>query len=476
MRGRGEIASEPQKPNAKLQTSDAVGKNTRVKSRMQNDRVKIEEVLRSASMKAEQAEAFSTSARTATIQFEANELKQVQSRESSSIALRIFREGKIGFAIATGGGDWGALVDMAVETSQFGSPASFQFPSFHDYSETPIFDPEVDKIAMDRIVEIGKELIAKVRGHTLDILCDVQITKGTGSVSLVNSQGGEGEYDKSFLSLNLEGILVRDTDMLWVADGESSCRADLIRIDELVNRVVWQLDMAKKKATVPNKLLPVIFTSQGVASALLSPLVLAFSGKAVLEGTSPLRDKLGDKVFDHKLSLWDDATVAYRVGSYPFDDEGVSSQRLPLVANGVVTNLLYDLQTAALAGKKSTGNGRRAGGGSPSPAISSLVVEKGELSFRQMVKDMKEGLVVEEVIGAEQGNILGGDFGGNVLLGYKVENGEIVGRVKDTMIAGNVYQVLGELPGIGRETRWVGGTLQTPPLYCSDISVTTKEG
>jgi PmbA protein len=60
------------------------------------------------------------------------------------------------------------------------------------------------------------------------------------------------------------------------------------------------------------------------------------------------------------------------------------------------------------------------------------------------------------------------------LLGYKVENGEIVGRVKDTMIAGNVYQVLKQLPGIGQETRWVGGILQTPHLYCSSVSVATK--
>ena len=442
---------------------------------MKNYRVKIEEVLASARIKAEQAEAFSTSTRATTIQFEANELKQVQSRESSSIALRIFREGRIGFAIATGGGDWEALVDMAAETSQFGSPASFQFPSYHDYSETRIFDPEVDKIAMDRIVEIGKELVAKVKGHTPEILCDVQITKGTSSVSLINSQGCQGGYDKSFFGLGLEGILVRDTDILWVADSESSCQSDLVGIDELTDRVIWQLEMAKKSATVPAKLLPIVFTSQGVASALLSPLVLALSGKTVLEGASPLRDKLGEQVFDQKLSLWDDATVAYRVGSYPFDDEGVPSQRLALVANGVVTSFLYDLQTAALAGTKSTGNGRRVGGGYPSPAMSSLVLGKGDVTFLDMVKDMKEGLVVEEVIGAEQGNIMGGDFGGNVLLGYKVENGEIVGRVKDTMIAGNVYQVLRDLPGIGRETRWVGGTLRTPPLYCSDISVTTKE-
>ncbi len=434
----------------------------------------LERVLSSALRAAEQAEIFSTAARATTVQFEANELKQVQTKESSSTALRIFKEGRIGFATASGGGDVEALVDMAVETSQFGSPASFQFPSRQDYSEVRTFSPEPEKMAMERMVEIGKELIAKVKGHTPDILCDVQITKGTGSVSLINSQGCEGRYDKSFFGLSLEGILVRDTDMLWVEDSESSCRSDLVGVHKLADRVIWQLEMARNRAAVSTKVLPIVFTSQGVASALLSPLVLAFSGKAVLEGASPLRDKSGEKVFDQKLSLWDDATVAYRMGSYPFDDEGVPSQRLPLVANGVVTSFLYDLQTAALAGTKVTGNGRRAGGGAPSPAISSLVLEKGEVPFQDMVKDMKEGLVVEEVIGAEQGNILGGDFGGNVLLGYKVENGEIVGRVKDTMIAGNVYQVLKELPGIGRETRWIGGTLQTPPLYCSDISVTAK--
>jgi len=432
------------------------------------------EVLRSARKEAEQAEVFSVSSRAMPIQFEANELKQVQTKESSTTALRIFREGRIGFATASGGGGLEALVDMAVETSQFGSPANFQFPSSRDYSEVFIFDPKVEEIAMERMVEIGKELIAKIRGHTPDILCDVQVTKGTSSISLINSQGGEGKYNSSFFSLSLEGILVQDTDMLFVGDSASSCRPDFIGIDDLAGRVIWQLEMAKKKAAVSTKLLPVIFTPHGVASALLSPLVLAFNGKAVFEGASPLKDKLGEQVFDKKLSLWDDATIAYGVGSYPFDDEGVSSQRLPLVTNGVVTNFLYDLQTAALAGTQSTGNGQRAGGGFPSPAISSLILSGGDVSFQAMVEDMKEGLIVEQVMGAEQGNLLGGDFGGNVLLGYKVENGEIVGRVKDTMIAGNVYQVLKELLGIGQEARWVGGILQTPPLYCSHVSAATK--
>ncbi len=434
----------------------------------------LEEVLRSARKEAEQSEVFSVSSRATPIQFEANELKQVQTKESTSTGLRIFRKGRIGFATASGGGDVGALVEMAVETSQFGSPSGFQFPSGQDYSEVSTFDPEVDKIAMERMVEMGKELIARIRGHTPDILCDVQVTRGTSSISFINSQGGEGKYDKSFFSLSLEGILVRDTDMLFVGDGESSCRPDFVETDGLADRIIWQLEMAKKKAAVSTGLLPVIFTPIGVASALMSPLTLAFNGKTVLEGASPLKDKLGEQVFDKRLSLWDDATIAYGVGSYPFDDEGVSGRCLPLFTNGVVTNFLYDLQTASLAGTQSTGNGQRAGGGFPRPGISSLILSGGDVPFQSMVEDMKEGLIVEQLMGADQGNILGGDFGGNVLLGYKVENGEIVGRVKDTMIAGNVYQVLKELRSIGRETRWVGGILQTPHLYCSGVSVSTK--
>ena len=138
------------------------------------------EVLRSAQKVAEQAEVFSVSSRTVSVQFEANESKQVQTKESSSLALRIFREGRIGFATASGEGSLDGLVDMAVGTSQFGSPASFQFPSrFHrDSSEVCIFDSKVEEIAMGRMVEIGKELIAKIRGHTPDILCDVEVTNG----------------------------------------------------------------------------------------------------------------------------------------------------------------------------------------------------------------------------------------------------------------------------------------------------------
>jgi PmbA protein len=201
--------------------------------------------------------------------------------------------------------------------------------------------------------------------------------------------------------------------------------------------------------------------------------MVAFNGKIVLEGASPIGNRLGQPVFDPKLWLWDDPTIAYRPNSRPCDDEGIPSQRTPLIEQGVVASFLYDLQTAALAHTRSTGNGSR-NGGLPTPSPTTLVIAPGKTTFDEMVSDIKEGLIIEQLMGAEQGNILGGDFSGNVLLGYKVESGKIVGRVKDTMVSGNIYQVLKEVTAIGSEAKWVGGFILTPHIYCPRLSVASK--
>jgi PmbA protein len=220
--------------------------------------------------------------------------------------------------------------------------------------------------------------------------------------------------------------------------------------------------------------MPVVFTPNGVASALVMPLMAAFNGKTVYQGASPVGDKLGKAVFDKSFNVVDDPVAAYRTASRPCDDEGVPSRRTPLVEKGKVAGFFYDLQTAAVAGKQSTGNGSRGRGGLPSPSPSAFVIAPGEAALEDMLRDMKDGLVVEQLMGAEQGNVLGGDFSGNVLLGYRVENGEISGRVKDTMVSGNVYKALKNIAALGKEARWVGGFLQTPHIYLPGLSVASK--
>jgi PmbA protein len=433
----------------------------------------MEDILAQAKRAAEEAEVFMVSLEETPVGFEANRLKNIQSKQSSSVALRIVRQGRIGYATSTELGDGRNLVDMAVETAQFGTLAKFEFPSLTSYPEVQVFDPDAET-TVEKMIEIGKELIDAVRGHTPDIVCEAGVTRGVKSVSIMNSRGGQANYRESYFSLGIEGSLIRGTDMLFVGESQSSCRP-LTQPEDIADVVIRQLELAEGLALVSSNSLPVVFTPLGVASALVMPLMADFSGKTVLEGVSPIGNRLGQQVFDKKLGLRDDPTIDYRPSSRPCDDEGVTSQRTPLIEHGVISNFLYDLQTAALAGTRSTGSGERGRGGLPTPSTSAFIIEPGDATFDEMVSDIKEGLVVELLMGAGQGNVLGGDFSGNVLLGYKIENGRMVGRVKNTMVSGNIYQVLKDIAAIGSEAKWEGGSLKTPPLYCPSLSVAAKK-
>jgi PmbA protein len=433
----------------------------------------MEAILKIARKQADAAEVFKVTTDETGAQFEANRLKHVQSRQTSTLAVRVIRNGRIGYAAGTELADPAELVAMAVETAGFGTGAKFSFPDNKTYPNINVHDEEVGATAIETMVSLGENMISPIVAHTADITCEAAVNKAVSTVEIINSANGRVSYRKSVFSAGVEGSLIRGTDMLFVGDSLSACRP-LTDTDVITSTVLRQLDLAKETAKVGTGSIPVIFTPDGVASALVEPLMAAFSGKNVLEGSSPIGERRGERVFGPELNLHDDPTLDGRPASRPCDDEGVPSQRTSLIEAGVVSNFYYDLQTAARAGTSSTGHGSRRGGGLPTPSPSAFVIGPGETGLDDMIRGIKEGLVVELLMGAGQGNVLGGDFSGNVLLGYKVENGRIVGRVKDTMVSGNIYRLMQEGMLIGDTARWVGGFLHTPHLCFPAVAVASQ--
>src|SRR5205085_691124 len=104
------------------------------------------------------------------------------------------------------------------------------------------------------------------------------------------------------------------------------------------------------------------------------PVTQALSGKAVLQGISPLAARVGEQVFDSRFSLTDDPLRAGRAASRPLDDECVPSRTTCLVERGVVQRFIYDLETAARARAQSTGHGQRSIFGKPVPGYTNIVL------------------------------------------------------------------------------------------------------
>ena len=81
---------------------------------------------------------------------------------------------------------------------------------------------------------------------------------------------------------------------------------------------------------------------------------------------------------------------------------------------------------------------------------------------------------MEDVLGLGQGNVISGAFSNPLSLAFKIEKGEIVGRVKDVSIAGNVYDLLKNVAAVSRETEWVYNNFNLPYVLLPDMNVVTK--
>lgn len=433
-----------------------------------------ERVLELASRRAQQAEVYAASSEGTPVSFKANQPQEIRTAVDRVLTLRVIAKGHIGLASTTRLDDPQALVNDAMALAPFGSKAHFNLPAKSPKDDVPSYDPGIAELSLQRLVEIGQNVISQVVAYNPDIVCSGEIEKRVARIDILNTRGCRASLHKTYLLLNLQASLIREDDAVVILESDASGRQPL-DCAGMVERVVTRFELARRSVEVATGQMPVIFTPKGMTYTLLPLLQNAFSGEKVLQGLSPLAGCLGDEVADARFYLYDDGRVPYSPKTYSCDGEGVPMQRTPLLEKGVVKNFYYDLQTAALAGAKSTGNAYRLTGQRSSPSPAAAVVAEGETSYEQMPTDVQDGIMVDQTLGAWAGNVEGGDFAAQVHLGYKIEQGEIVGRVRNAVISGNVFDALSNLAAIGDEAVWVAGSSKMPYLCFRSLTVAGVE-
>jgi len=437
----------------------------------------MEKLLQEVGKKVDSAELFKIKSKTVPVNFEVNRLKSIDISENEGKALRVINKGRIGFSSSTGSEGFDSLVEKAISTSEFGVKASFDFPEKVEgwgKERLNIYDKKVVDKSIREMVKVGEDIIERVKDFNRKLRCDVTILKDYSEVEYVNSRGGSFSYNKTAIAYSMMVQQIEGQDMLMIYSSLESGE-DRLNAEELVSEIIENIKWGEKVVSIKSGKMPAIFTPKAVLTLIL-PIISGLNGRMVWEKVSPLANQKNKKLWNESLTLYNDGTVDYALGSAPFDDEGIEMKRYPLIEKGEIKSFYYDLQTAGIAGVESTGNGLRTGLQSePAPAISNLVMEEGKVSFSEMIKDIKEGIIIDQVLGLGQGNIISGAFSNNVQLGYKIEKGKIVGRVKDVMIAGNAIAELKNIVAVGDKSRWVSGKYKFPHIYLKSLSVSTKK-
>ena len=425
----------------------------------------VNRLIEKAMTRAQAAQASLGRSESESISFENDKLKSAESSQSTSMSVKVVVNGKIGSSHTTDMHDIDGVVERALEAAEFGSPTHFDFPGPQKGPDVKVYDDAVQAVKKGEMVRIGEEMMGLVKDYNLDILVSAGVNKGVGTTEFANSAGIAYTTQSTSFGVGVEGQLIRGTDILWAGHGLGLKKREVDH-REMARKTVALFRMAENIAPVRSGQMPVIFSPEGMRVLLLA-LSLGVDGKNVFLGSSPLAGKLGEKIADERFSIIDNPLIDYAGGSGTYDGEGVPHQATPLIENGVLRNFLYDLDTAGRAGAKTTGNGV---GCSPT----NLVVNEGTTSYEDMVKQTKEGLLVHSVLGLGQGNPISGEFSVNLHVAYKIENGEVVGRVKDVMLAGNTYTALKNIMAIGDTAEWAGGTLLTPPIQIANLSIIAR--
>ncbi len=431
------------------------------------------DILEQLKGRAAQVEVVNVQSESTTIGFEANKLKTSQVEETKGIAVRVVKDGRLGFAASSDESATEKLVTNVLESAAYGDEVPIVFPAPQPAPNVTTFDQTITDLSIPRMVEIGQELVDLILQFEPEAHVNVALERGVQHRSIRNQAGTEVSFKRSPLSIFFEISRVDGDDVLVMFDimGMTVWDDDYAAFARQLGE---KLELAQKSATIRAGRMPVLFAPTG-ALVLGLPLMLGLNGKNVYTGISPMIGKVGEKLFNDKVTVVDDPIIDGRFGSASYDDEGVAHRRNVLVDRGVLKGFMYDLKTAAQSGVESTGNGSRGLFSPPGPSPTNLVFEAGETPLADIIGGLDEGLLVENVLGLGQGNVISGAFSNPLSLAFKIEKGEIVGRVKDVSIAGNVYDLLQNVEVTSRETQWVYYNFNLPYVLLPDMNVVAKE-
>ncbi len=360
------------------------------------------------------------------------------------------------------------LAGLTSEDPQAGLPEAGELGSLT--SDLKLFSNETAGLPTEQRIEMAK------RAEAAALAVDPRITNSEGasfdsSVSgrvFANSRGFIGSYLSSYCSVSAVPVATENGSMerdYWftiarnykgLEDAEAVGR-------KAAQRAIRRLGAVK----VDTQRAPVIFEPR-IARSLLGNIFEAVDGRAIYRKASFLAGKLGEKIADERFTLIDDGTLPGLFGSSPFDDEGVPSRRTPVIERGVLKNYLLNTYTARKLNMKTTGNASRGITGNAGIGHGNFFIEAGEKSQEEIIRSVKNGLFVTELIGSGV-NTVTGDYSRGAV-GMWIRDGELAFPVSEVTIASTLQEMLNGIGEIGNDLEFIG-SISAPTIMLGEMTV-----
>ena len=289
--------------------------------------------------------------------------------------------------------------------------------------------------------------------------------------SMLTSDGFHGNH-KTSLFFQSGRFIATDADGNMERDGEGrSVRfaSDLPDVDDTGRIAAGRALAALGARKIETQKATVIFDKR-IAKSLISQFVGAISGSMIARGSSFLKNKLGQQLFDPSVQIIDNPLRVRGLGSCLFDDEGVAVNERAIIKDGVLNGWLLNSSAAKQLGMTSTGHASRSLANPAGVSTHNVTLSAGAQSVEALMSATGKGVIVTSMFGPSVNNDTGDWSAG--ASGFWFENGVIAYPVNEITVAGNLIDMYARLvPASDLEIK---GTFDTPSLLIEALSVGGK--
>ena len=416
-----------------------------------------------------------------SIDLEAGRIALAAGGGSGGLGLRVVEDGRYGYAhLADPSGAQRAVKEALSIARKSPSIAGFELPMDTGSAATSgLIDQRIIDMSSEDILEQADEILSLVT--SLDpraVITGGGIGAGAGAEVIINSNGIEdgGIYTSHGFGIQ---VGIDEDDHLTSAYEGSSSHSRLNDIEQEVERAVYWAQITRN--TIDSGEVsdcPVLMTAQGFSPLFSMVIPTALMGERIAQGESFWSKRMGEKVIADHLSIVDDRIMDGGMSTSSRDGEGVLTRRQTLVDNGRLQSSLWSTRDACrmvAEGKvehaQTTGSASRGGYQSP-PGVGcgNLFLKTSHKSHSRdsLIEEMDEGYIVHSVMGAHTANPTSGDFSVTTSMILRVEEGEIIGSLKQAGLSGNIGKALAGDLMLGDEVR-SNGSYSSGSMYLPDV-------
>ena len=374
-----------------------------------------------------------------------HEVNEFTASRDGGVCFRCIVNGKMGYASTEdlSAQQAKAVVAKAADSAALLESEEMVFLGEGGQAYEPLDIAACDLPGADALINAALDVQEKLYAADPMVIdgCQSQGLAESAEIAIYNSKGLDLYYKNTVTGLVASAVVSDGKEM------ENSFEVKLGKLEDMDIGALAAKAAAKAKVKLggqvaPTGQYPVVFSPNAMCS-LLGVYSGIFSSEAAQKGLSRLADAEGETIAAEIVTLVDDPFHKDNPMPINFDAEGSPTHKKNVIEKGKLCTLLYNLKTAAVAGKKTTGNASKAGyDGTVAVRPFTLYLENGDISEEELLQQVGNGVYITNLGGLHAGaNPITGDFSLQSA-GFLIEGGVKTTAVKSFTVAGNFYDLL----------------------------------